>query len=160
MVMAKFPAIFLVLILASASGFAQSRPNVDTLSILGVRAAASSTPVTLSSFDTMFWNATLGVGMLQKKGTLYGHSGEFRVGVGNSTVTQVSFSIGAKNKDDAAKIYTDVIGQLHNQYGDPDANVTTDPPEIRWEGMEQFFAVRMAAQHDAVNIVISKFEQH
>jgi hypothetical protein len=159
--MAKNPAfLFLIVFFASTSLFAQSRPNVDTLSITGIRTSASTASLTLSSFDTMFWNAALGVGMLQKKGMLYGHSGEFRVGVGNSAVTQVSFSIGAKNKDDAAKIYNDVIGQLHNQYGDPDANVTSDPPEIRWEGMDQFFAVRMAAEHNAINIVLSKFEHH
>ena len=157
----KISALILLAALGAASSFAQSRPNVDTLSISGLKTAApTSTLKSLSPFDTLFWNDGLGVGMLSKKGELFGHKGEYRVAIQNSAIEQVSFAIGAKNSDDATKIYNDVTGQLHNRYGDADATVTTDPPEIRWEGMAQFFAVRMAPEHNAVNIVLSKFEHH
>ncbi len=138
---------------------AQQRPNVDTLSLFGIRTAVAGSS-SLTGCDTIFWNEGLGIGMLSKKIDLFRHKGDLRIAIKNSAVDQVTFAIGAKNKEDATAIYSDVCSQIQQSYGNPDAIVTTDPPEIRWEGIEQFFAVRMAIEHNAVNVVLSKFEHN
>lgn len=143
----------------TSNAFAQ-RPNVDTLSINGITTTmpSNSVPV-LSKFDTMFWNPTLGVGMLRKDDRYYNHKGEYRVGVQNANIEQVTFAIGAKNKEEAIKIFNDVAAQLKSNFGEPDNSVTVGDLEIRWEGVKQFFALRMAPSNNAVNIVLSKFDQ-
>ncbi len=148
------------MLLAFASNALAQRPNVDTLSINGIMPTvpSNSLPI-LSKFDTMFWNPSLGVGMLRKDDRVYNHKGEYRIGIQNANIDQVTFAIGAKNAEDAVKIFNDVAAQLTSNFGEPDNRVTVGDLEIRWEGVKQFFALRMAPSHNAVNIVLSKFDQ-
>src|SRR5512135_2472338 len=116
---------------------AQSRPNVDTLTLCGMHASQAASSLTkLATFDTLFWSSE--AGMLRSVNTLYGHTGEYRVAVQDGKISQVTFAIGAHNKDEAKKFFTEITSSITSRYGEPDVHSVS---EIRWEGIEQFFAV-------------------
>jgi hypothetical protein len=134
----------------------QSRPNVDTMSLGGMKTHQPSNLINqLQSYDTIFWNADAGAGMLRSASSLFGHKGEYRVAIQEKMIQQVTFAIGAHSKTEAKKFYDEVYSQLTGWYGQPDGSSAT---EFRWEGMEQFYAVRLSEEGNDVNIVLSKFE--
>ncbi|MBS1903343.1 MAG: hypothetical protein JSS75_06550 [Bacteroidetes bacterium] len=135
---------------------AQQRPNVDTLTLGGVKTSIplNSAPQ-LAHFDTIFWSADMGAGMLRHPDNAFGHTGEYRVAIQDGKVQQITFAIGAHNKAEAKKFYDEVYARLTAAYGQPDGSSAT---EFRWEGVEQFFATRLSDDGNAVSIVLSKFE--
>jgi len=111
----------------------------------------------LSTFDTIFWNADANAGMLRRAEEAFAHKGEYRVAIQDSRIEQVTFAIGAHTSEEAQKIYKQVYDMLTGVYGAPDG---TFAAEFRWEGIEQFFAVRISDDNKGVNVVLSKFERH
>ena len=143
-----------ILVCVFGQAYAQ-RPNVDTLSIFGIKPSLQSSSVSsLSIFDTIFWN--YGTGMLQTKGMMHNHQGEFRVAIQDSKIQQVSFVTLSRSTVDNEKSFNDICSAIQNNYGPPDVKNTN---EIRWEGAFQFFAVRKATENNAVNIVLSQFDK-
>lgn len=154
----RFAFIVSTILSLTVALHAQERPNVDTLSLGGMKTHQPSGLIhRLSAFDTIFWNADAGAGMLRMSDENFGHKGEYRVAIQDKTIQQVTFAIGAHSKEEAKRFYDDIFSQLTGRYGQPDVSSAT---EFRWEGMEQFFAVRFSDEGNAVNIVLSKFEGH
>ncbi|HYM21539.1 MAG TPA: hypothetical protein VEW28_11130 [Candidatus Kapabacteria bacterium] len=146
-----------VLCFLSQRAFAQNRPNVDTLSLGGIRPSVPSVSVpSLSTFDTILWNDGQGIGMLRSKGSMFGHQGEFRVAIQNNKVEQVSFAAASHNRSENDKLFSDICSSVKNNYGTPDI---ASASEIRWEGVEQFFAIRTSSENDAVTVVLSRFDK-
>lgn len=154
----RIAIVFVVLSIISTSSFAQRRPNVDTLTLGGIKTnMPAGHYAQLSNFDTIFWNPDMKAGMLRKADDAFGHKGEYRVAIQDGRIEQVSFAIGAHNKEEATKYYNGVYKMLTDIYGKPDG---TYPAEFRWEGVEQFYAIRMSDDEKGVNVVLSKFEGH
>lgn len=155
----KFLILLLLLIsLPAAKSFSFSRPDIDTVSILGLAPGLDGKSVSShipGKLDTLMWSN--GIGILKFSGSYLNTKGEFRIAYDKGFVSQVSFVAPTRSDEEAKKIYTQLSGDLSNEYGPPDVQTTNSIHEMRWEGIKQSISVKAIDETPYVTIALSKF---
>lgn len=155
----KLSILFLFLIIAVNRAYA-TRPDIDTVSILGLTPGLDGKLVGLhvpSKIDTLMWSESNGIGIVKFSGSYFGSKGEFRIAYDKGFVSQVSFVAPTHNQEETSKIYQQLSQQLSDSYGPPDVESKNSMHEMRWEGMKQSIAVKAEDGRPYVTIALSKF---
>lgn len=153
----KLTILFLFLIIANGQAIA-SRPDIDTISILGLTPGLDGKLVgsyISSKIDTLMWSN--GIGIVKFSGSYLGHKGEFRIAYDKGFVSQVSFVVPTHNQEETLKIYGSFSQELSSGYGLPDVETKSGIHEMRWEGMKQSISVKAIDGSPYVTIALSKF---
>lgn len=140
---------------------ANSRPDIDTVSILGLTPGLEGKLVFSyinSKLDTLLWDATSGIGIVKFAGNYLGSKGEFRIAYAQGLISQVSFVAPTKNQEETTSTYSRMSQELSTYYGPPDIETTNTVHEMRWEGMKQSISVKAIDGTPYVTIALSKFE--
>ncbi len=145
-------------IFPAAKSYSFSRPDIDSVSILGLTPGLDGILVSShipGKIDTLMWSN--GVGIVKCSGSYLGRKGEFRIAYDNGFVSQVSFVTPTHNDEETKKIYEQLSGELSNSYGPPDVQIANSIHEMRWEGIKQSISVKAVDETHYVTIALSKF---
>lgn len=154
----KFIFLFFLFSLPSAKAHPPTRPDIDTVSIIGLNPGLDGKLVgahIVAKLDTLMW--TNGIGIVKFSGSYLGNKGDFRIAYDKGFVSQISFVIPTHNDEETIKIYTQLSEELLNEYGPPDVQTTNSIHEMRWEGMKQSISVKTIDETKYVTIALSKF---
>lgn len=152
--------LILFCIIISQQAHAATRPDIDTISILGLVPGLDGKMVgshISSKFDTLLWNEDAGVGIVKFSGEYLGNKGDFRIAYDKGTVSQVSFVVATHNADETKKIYDNLSQTLIGNYGPPDIHTDNAIHEMRWEGIKQSVSIKAEDGTQYVTIALSKF---
>lgn len=152
-------SILFFIFFAAGQSFA-TRPDIDTVSILGLTPGLDGKLVAShvsSKMDTLMWSEANGIGIVKFSGSYLGSKGEFRIAYNKGLVSQVSFVAPTHNQEETSKIYTQLSQELSGGYGPPDVETTNAIHEMRWEGMKQSISVKAIDGAPYVTIALSKF---
>jgi hypothetical protein len=155
----KFCIIVLFCVVCARNSFPSTRPDIDTISVLGLTPGLDGKLVGLhvtAPLDTLLW--TNGVGIIKFSGNYLEYKGEFLIAYDNGFVSQISFVAPTHNQDETIKKYAQLSGELSNGYGPPDIETTNLVHEMRWEGLKQSISVKATDGTDYVTVALSKFE--
>jgi hypothetical protein len=144
----------------STTAYSLNRPDIDTVSILGLTPGLDGKLVgsyVSAKFDTLLWNETSGIGIIKFSGSYLGSKGEFRIAYDKGFVSQVSFVAPTRNQEETNKIYTQLSGALSSAYGPADIETTNEVHEMRWEGLKQSIYVKAVDGSEYVTVALSKF---
>ena len=156
----KFLILFFFLSLLSAKAFPPSRPDIDTVSILGLTPGLDGKLVgsyISNKLDTLLWSQTNGIGIVKFAGSYLGSKGEFRIAYDKGLVSQVSFVAPTHNEEETKKTYLQLSTELVNVYGPADVETKSPIHEMRWEGIKQSISVKAIDETRYVTIALSKF---
>ena len=156
--MKRFFLLFLFCI-AAAPAMA-TRPDIDTVSILGITPGLDGKLVGShvdGKLDTLLWNDDAGVGIVKFAGNYFGNKGEFRIAYDKGLVTQVSFVVPTRGQEETRKIYGQISQDISGTFGQPDMESSTGQHEMRWEGLKQSISVKATDETPYVTIALSKF---
>lgn len=156
----KFLFLFAFLSLSSASGLSFNRPDIDTVSILGLVPGLNGMMVSSlvsCKLDTLLWDDNNGIGIAKFAGSYLGSKGEFRIAYDKGFVSQVSFVAPTHNEDETQKIYRQLSAELREGYGPADVETTNAIHEMRWEGLKQSISVKAVDGTQYVTVALSKF---
>ena len=154
----KFIILFFLFSLSSAKVYPSTRPDIDTVSILGLNPGLDGKLVGMhivGKIDTLMWSN--GIGIVKFSGSYLGSKGDFRIAYDKGLVSQVSFVIPTHNDEETKKLYAQLSEELSNEYGPPDVHTTNTINEMRWEGMKQSISVKAIDETQYVTIALSKF---
>ena len=154
--------IFFLLLctLAALPAHTATRPDIDTVSILGLSPGLDGKMVgshISCKLDTLLWNEDAGVGIVKFAGNYLGSKGEFRIAYDKGLVSQVSFVAPTHNQEETKKIYAQLSQELAEAYGPADIETTNTIHEMRWEGVKQSVSVKAVDETQYVTIALSKF---
>ena len=152
--------IFLLLFTLVSLPAHATRPDIDTVSILGLAPGLDGKLVAAhisSKLDTMLWNDDAGVGIVKFAGNYFGNKGEFRIAYDKGLVSQVSFVVPTHDEVETKKIYDQLSQDISGGFGPPDIETTNAVHEMRWEGMKQSISVKAEDGTKYVTIALSKF---
>jgi hypothetical protein len=161
----KFLSIFFLLAIGhfSAKAYCSTRPDIDTISIIGLTPGLEGklvgNHIINQKVDTLLWNDD-GTGITKFAGNFLGNKGEFRVAYDKGFISQVSFVAPTHNQDETIKIYSQLSQELSNNYGQADVETGNAIHEMRWEGMKQSISVKAVDGTQYVTIALSKFEHN
>ena len=154
--------ILLILLFAASllttKSYASTRPDIDTVSILGLNPGLDGKLVgahIAAKIDTLMWSN--GIGIVKFSGSYLGNKGEFRIAYDKGLVSQVSFVAPTHNDEETKKIYVQLSGELVNAYGPADVETKNSVHEMRWEGMKQSISTKAIDETQYVTIALSKF---
>lgn len=145
-------------VLPAAKSYSFSRPDIDSVSILGLTPGLDGILVSShipGKIDTLMWSN--GVGIVKCSGSYLGRKGEFRIAYDKGFVSQVSFVTPTHNEVETKQIYEQLSGELFNSYGPPDVQTSNSIHEMRWEGINQSISVKAIDETQYVTIALSKF---
>jgi hypothetical protein len=142
--------------------FAQSRPNIDTVSLYnlvpGLKVEEIDARVD-APLDTMVWDEGNRNGIIKFVRGYQGIHGEYRLAVDWGNIKQVIFTAPVKDPQETANMYKRLSDLCMNMYGEPDVNYYNAPfREMRWEGEKQSMSVKTKDGTTYVSLVLSKFE--
>jgi hypothetical protein len=163
----KYLCLLIVFLLSSQSGYCTSRPDIDTVSVLGLTTGLEGklvgTRVT-SKLDTLLWDENSGIGIVKFSGDYLNCKGEFRIAYSQGLVSQVSFVAPTKNIEESKTKFENLSQQLISMYGPADVassgnGQSSDAAvmETRWEGMKQSISVKAVVGANYVTVALSKF---
>ena len=149
-----------ILISSNHGHLISSRPDIDTVSILGLTPGLEGRLVgsyIVARLDTLIWNYNDQTGIVKFSGGFLGSNGDFRLAFDKGFVTQVSFVAPTHNSTEAQSKYTLLSGELTNSYGPADIETANTVHELRWEGLKQSISVKFVEGSSYVTIALSKF---
>ena len=159
----KLLILFLITSLTATHAHAVTRPDIDTVSILGLAPGLDGKMVGShinEKLDTLLWSEDAGVGIVKFVGNYFGQKGEFRIAYDKGLVSQVSFVVPTHNQEETKKIYDQISQDILGAFGTPDLETTNNIHEMRWEGMKQSISVKAVDETQYVTIALSKFSQN
>ncbi|MFI5264380.1 MAG: hypothetical protein ACHQM6_07690 [Candidatus Kapaibacterium sp.] len=151
--------LFLLTLLGALPARA-TRPDIDTVSILGLTPGLDGKLVSShisGKLDTLLWSEDAGVGIVKSAGSYFGNKGEFRIAYDKGAVSQVSFVVPTHDQTESNKIYDQLSNELINSYGPADIETKESIREMRWEGIKQSVSVKAVDATQYVTIALSKF---
>ena len=157
----KIFILLVIFLLPFSKGEAFSRPDIDTVSILGITPGLAVKMLAShvnSTLDTLLWDEASGIGIVKFVGIYLGSKGDFRIAYVNGFVSQVSFVAPTKNQEETSNAYSRMSQELSSNYGPPDIETTNTIHEMRWEGMKHSISIKAVDGTPYVTIALSKFE--
>jgi hypothetical protein len=148
-----------VIIFFSANIYAGSRPDIDTVSIIGITPGTDGKIVgthVSEKIDTLLWNQD-GTGIVKFPGYYLNTKGDFRIAYAQGDVSQINFVAPTHNKEETIKVYNLLSQELVGVYGVADVETNNSIHEMRWEGMKQSISVKAEDGSNYVTIALSKF---
>jgi hypothetical protein len=142
--------------------YSPNRPDIDTVSILGLTPGLDGKLVgghISQKMDTLLWNDD-GTGITKFSGSFLSSKGEYRLAYDKGMISQVSFVAPTHNQDETIKIYGQISHDLADVYGTADIESSNTVHEMRWEGLKQSISVKAVDGTGYVTIALSKFEKN
>ncbi|MDP4219588.1 MAG: hypothetical protein Q8916_01800 [Bacteroidota bacterium] len=163
----KYLYLLLFLLISFRSGYSASRPDIDTVSVMGLTTGLDGKLVRAhvqSKLDTLLWDDNSGIGIVKFSGDYLNLKGEFRIAYSQGLVSQVSFVAPTKSLEDSKTKFESLSQQLISMYGPADVassgnGQSSDAAvmETRWEGMKQSISVKAVVGANYVTVALSKF---
>ena len=151
--------ITLVIIIFWGNLYASSRPDIDTVSIIGITPGTDGKIVgshVSEKIDTLLWNQD-GTGIVKFPGYYLNIKGDFRIAYAQGAVSQINFVAPTHNKEETIKVYSLLSQELVGVYGVADVETNNAIHEMRWEGIKQSISVKAEDGSNYVTIALSKF---
>jgi len=147
---------------ASYSTYNPSRPDIDTVSILGLTPGLDGSLVGIhisQKMDTLLWNED-GTGITKFSGSYLNVKGDFRIAYAKGMISQVSFVAPTRNQAETKQTYDRLSQELARVYGQADVTSNTNTQEMRWEGIRQSISVKAVDGTQFVTVALSTFGKH
>lgn len=155
--------VLLLLVAATLPVFAQTRPNIDTVTLYNLVPGLKLEeidPRVDAPLDTMVWDDNNRNGIIKFVRGYQGIHGEYRIAVDFGNVSQVIFTAPVRTSDETAAMYKRLANLCAGMYGEPDVNYYNAPyREMRWEGIRQSVSVKTRDSTTYVSLVLSKLER-
>jgi hypothetical protein len=155
----NYKIILVIFIISTAKVFAFSRPDIDTVSVIGITPGLDGKLVgahVSDKIDTLLWNQD-GTGIVKFPGYYLGTKGEFRIAYEQGVVSQISFVAPTHDSIETKKVYGLLSQELAGRYGVADIESVNSVHEMRWEGLKQSVSVKAEDGSNYVTISVSKF---
>src|SRR5947209_3119854 len=119
----KLFLLLFIFALPVSKGYSLSRPDIDTVSILGLVPGLDGKLVAShvsAKIDTLLWNTDAGIGIIKFEGNYLASKGDFRIAFEKGRISQVSFVAPTHNSEENKKLYERLSQDLISIYGPPD----------------------------------------
>jgi hypothetical protein len=156
-----FAIVLIYCSLLASRTFAFGRPNIDTVSIVGLTPGLDGAMVatyTSQKMDTLLWSED-GTGITKFSGSYLAIKGDFRIAYSKGIISQVSFVAPAHDQTETKKIYEQLSRELEGVFGTADVMSNGVVREMRWEGMKQSISIKAVDDMPYVTVALSTFEK-
>jgi hypothetical protein len=136
---------------------AQSRPNIDTVSLFNLQPGISATSIykfTKVPIDTLFWDNNSGTGILKFSAQTLDIKGEVRLSCQNGNINQVLFVVTVTDAVQSKQMFDRLRNIYTNIYGDPDIDYYNVFREVRWDGLKRSIGIKTQDGSSFVTLVL------
>jgi hypothetical protein len=152
----------IVIVLFSVSLRAQSRPDVDTISLFRLAPGMTQQQVEKTvkvPLQTLFMDPNSGTGILKYDGQYEEIKGEVRIALEKNAVSQVIFVATVPDTSHTKSMFNTLKEKLVNKYGDPDIDYYNVFREIRWDGMQRSIGVKAQDGSKFISLVLQQYQK-
>lgn len=139
-----------------------SHINFDTITLARLSAGEPIRDIAvkvIAPIDTLLWGGQDGASLLKFDGNYFGQAGEFRIGTQGSFIHQITFSVRARDSNDAARLFENLDAMIEKRYGNPNEGYTNVFKVIRWKGKRQALALQTKEGTSYVSVILTELEQ-
>jgi hypothetical protein len=150
----------ILFVLISVSLHAQTRPDMDTMSLFRLAPGMSATvipKVVSAQLQTLFDDGA-GTGIVKYDASYEDIKGEVRIATQKNIISQVIFVATVPDTSHTKAMFNRFRETLTARYGDPDVDYYNVFREIRWDGMKRSLAVKAQDGRQHISLVLQQFE--
>jgi hypothetical protein len=152
--------LFIVLVFAFGTLRAQSRPNIDTVSLYNLVPGLMLSdigPRVNAPMDTLVWNKDT-TGIIKFVRPYQGIHGEYRLAIQKGKLTQIIFTAPVKDPKETKDMYDRLVSLCKEIYGEPDINYYNVYREVRWDGIKRSIGVKTQDGTTYVSLVLQEYQ--
>lgn len=150
----------LALVFFSVSALAQSRPDMDTMSLfrLSPGMSASAIPKLIHAQIQTLFDDGAGTGIMKYDTKYQDIEGEVRIATEKHIISQVIFVTTVPDTSHTKAMFFRIKEMLVSRYGDPDIDYYNVFREVRWDGLRRSLAIKAQDGSKHVSLVLQQFQ--
>lgn len=150
----------ILFILVSVSLRAQSRPDMDTITLFRLAPGMSSSviPKVVNAHVQTLFDDGAGTGIVKYDANFEDIKGEVRIATEKNVISQVIFVTTVPDTSHTKAMFTRFRETLTSKYGDPDIDYYNVFREVRWDGMKRSIAVKAQDGSPHISLVLQQFQ--